>query len=375
MARWRSANWTRYHQLLTALCRKGHQVFILEAPALALSEETNYTDLDIELPEGMFVQEIRMPFWEMRLPQDKLVKKGLITLATKPVLGDLIQQNAIDILLLYNFPQYVLARGTSCPIVFDIADDLIAMFDHEVGQAWRPILHGIAEGLQNRLIQTSHLVTTSSVVLAERLGNRAVVVPNGVDWEAAQKADGRRIRERYKTPVVGFLGAFEYFVDFDLVLAAAEVLKEVSFLLVGTGRLWKTVRAQVETRSLMNVYLPGPVPYPRGLDYIAAMDICLIPLKKSPVSDGACPLKLFEYAALRKPIISTSTSEVMKVGRDFAIFADTPAELVENIRRILHHPDSTWHFINRGYKLVQSTYRWDVISDRFLELVDAAQLS
>ena len=371
MARWRSANWTRYHQLLIALCRKGHQVFILEPPALTSSEETNYTDLDIKLPEGMVVHEIRVPLWEIRLPLEKLAKKGLATLATKHVLQDFIKEHAIDVLLLYNFPQYVLARGTSCLTVFDIADDLVAMFGHEVGKAWQPILHGIAERFHKGLIRTSHLViTTPSVMLAEQLGKQAAVLPNGADWEAAQKADGRQIRERYATPIVGFLGAFEYFVDFDVVLAAAEALKEVSFLLVGTGRLWKTIKAQVETRSLTNVFLPGPVPYPRGLDYVSAMDICLVPLTKSPVSDGACPLKLFEYAALRKPIISTSTSGVMKVGRDFTIFADTPAELVEAIRRILHRPDSTQCFVNRGYELVQSTYRWDVISDRFLELVD-----
>jgi len=374
MARWRSANWTRYHQLLTALCRKGHRVFILEPPALASSEETNYTELDIKLPEGMAVHEIRVPLWETRLPLEKLTKKALATLATKHILQDFIEQHAINVLLLYNFPQYVLARGTSCLTVFDIADDLLAMFDHEVGQAWQPILHGMAEGLQNRLIQTSHLVTTPSIVLAEQLSNRAVVLPNGADWEAVQKADGRRIREWYKKPIVGFLGAFEYFVDFDLVLAAAEALQDVTFLLVGTGRLWKTIKAQVEARSLTNVYLPGPVPYPRGLDYVAAMDICLIPLnKKTPVSAGACPLKLFEYAALKKPIISTSASEVVIICKDFATFADTPSELIKAIKRLLDCPDSAQVLTARGLELVQSRHRWDIISAQFLELVQAAQ--
>ena len=53
LARWRSANWSRYHQLLTLLCRKGHRVYVLEPPPLPSAQETNYTDLDVELPEGM----------------------------------------------------------------------------------------------------------------------------------------------------------------------------------------------------------------------------------------------------------------------------------------------------------------------------------
>jgi glycosyltransferase involved in cell wall biosynthesis len=224
-------------------------------------------------------------------------------------------------------------------------------------------------------MRRSALVTTPSTVLAERLNGNVVVLPNGTDPDLARRADGLKIRERYKKPIVGFLGAFEYFVDFELVLEAAERLKEVTFLLVGTGRLWKAVRTRVEERSLANVVLPGPVPYPRGFDYIAAMDVCLIPFKRGPVSDGACPLKLFEYAALRKPIISTPFAEIRRIGKDFVIFADTPSELITAIRRVLNHPDSVQRLVIRGYELVQAHYRWDIISDRFLHLVQEAQIA
>jgi glycosyltransferase involved in cell wall biosynthesis len=375
MARWRSANWTRYHQLLTALCRKGHRAFILEPPPLPKAEETNYTDLEIDLPEGMVVQEIRPPFWESSLPLEKLAKKGLITLATKLALPKFIEQNAIDVLLLYNFPQHILALGAPCLTVFDVADDLVAMFDQEAGRVGRFAFHWLAKAFQDHLMRRSALVTTSSTVLAERLNDNVVVLPNGVDLEAAQRADGRRIREQYETPIVGFLGAFEYFVDFDMVLAAAEALKDVTFLLVGTGRLWKAIKAQVAAKSLMNVALPGPVPYPKGLDYIAAMDVCLIPFKRSPISDGVCPLKLFEYAALRKPIISTSFAEIRRLGGDFIVFADTPSELIIALRRILNHPDKVQSLVLQGYELVRSRYRWDVISDQFLQLIQEVQIA
>jgi glycosyltransferase involved in cell wall biosynthesis len=85
-------------------------------------------------------------------------------------------------------------------------------------------------------MRKSALVTTPFTVLAERLNGNVMVLPNGTDPDLARRADGLKIRERYKTPIVGFLGAFEYFVDFELVLEAAERLKEITFLLVGTGR-------------------------------------------------------------------------------------------------------------------------------------------
>ena len=131
----------------------------------------------------------------------------------------------------------------------------------------------------------------------------------------------------------------------------------------------------MEARSLTNVVLSGLVAYPTGLDYIAAMDVCLIPFKRTPVSDGACPLKLFEYAALKKPIISTSCIEIRRLGKEFVIFADTPSEFVAALRRIPNRPNSVQDLVLRGYELVQSQYRWDIISDQFLQLIQAAQSS
>jgi len=85
MARWRAANWTRYHQLLTHLCHKGHQVIVLEPPPLTLGE-TDFIDLDIALPEGRSVVQVPVPLWQVKTPWQKLVKRGLYTLACRSVM-------------------------------------------------------------------------------------------------------------------------------------------------------------------------------------------------------------------------------------------------------------------------------------------------
>ena len=46
---------------------------------------------------------------------------------------------------------------------------------------------------------------------------------------------------------------------------------------------------------------------------MAACDICLLPFRSDAVSHAACPLKLFEYAALGKPIVSTPVREVERI--------------------------------------------------------------
>jgi hypothetical protein len=60
MARWYAANWTRYHQLLTAVARYGHDVFVLQPPMLNLTE-TNYTEVEISKRDGLSISEVVGP--------------------------------------------------------------------------------------------------------------------------------------------------------------------------------------------------------------------------------------------------------------------------------------------------------------------------
>lgn len=364
LARWRSANWSRYHQLLGALCRQGHRVHVLQAPMWRGAAETNYTDAAAApLPEGMAVHEVPVPLWGAQLPLEKLARKGLLTLATRRHVAEMVRALDIDVLLLYNFPQCILAPAADgrCKVVFDVADDLLSMFATEAGR-WRPLLYPIARWAFDTLVRRSDLVITCSTVLAAQLPGTARVVPNGADLETAAAADGRGIRAQHAAPIVGFVGAFEYVVDFDLVLDAAAMLPEATFLLVGTGRLWEEVRRQAGDRGLTNVVLPGPVPYPRNLDYVDAMDVCLLPRVPGPIADGAAPLKLFEYLALGKPVVATPMKEVELIAGDLVAVVRNGAEAAARIREIVACPEAWRARIETGRARVQSTYNWDRIA-------------
>lgn len=373
LARWRSANWSRYHQLLSALCRQGHRVVVLEAPPRPGARETNYTDLEVPLPAGMTVAEVRPPFWSVRLPLDKLVKKGLVTLATQRTVARAIEHYRIDVLLLYNFPQVVLttaARGR-CRLVFDVADDLLAMFAVEAGP-WARLLNPVAAACFRRLARQSDAVTTSAQTLASRLPGRVHYLPNGADWTAVEGADGGALRARYPGPLVGFVGAFEYAVDFGLVLDAAARLPQVTFLLVGGGREWERVRGEVQVRGLRNVALPGPVPYPRNLDYVQAFDVGLLPRVPGPIADHAAPLKLLEYLALGKPVIATPMKETLAIAGDLVCPASDGAEVAAWVERILAEPAAFAGRVRAARERLRARYDWEHIAREFVALVEDA---
>jgi glycosyltransferase involved in cell wall biosynthesis len=373
MARWHSANWSRYHQLLAALCRRGHEVFVLQPPSLNLAE-TNYAEVEVTAQDGLILSEVAVSpgLWQRRFPLEKLMKKGLYTLACREPVREIIRQQRIDALLIYNLPQHILLHHASCLRIFDVADDLVAMLGQEVGSLFSPAARHIAETWQEKLVASCDLVTVASETLQERFGPAATLIPNGVCLDELAAADGAALRREFKGSVVGYLGAFEYFVDMDMVLEVAGRLPQVTFLLVGGGRDLERIRYRARQAGLENVILTGPVPHSMGLNYVAAMDVCLIPFRPGPVADGACPLKLFEYAALHKPVVSTRTAEVMRIAHDYVLFADTLAEFTEVIHQLIHSPDSYRHLQARGYEKVREMYSWDGIAERFLLAVEQA---
>jgi len=376
LARWRSANRSRYHQLITHLCGLGHQVYVLTAPPMALND-ISANDIsgsyDV-LPPGMTISELHAPgslrsFWRMPVRRSKVLKKGLLSVTSLSQIRRFIDKEKIDVLLLYNLPQVPLVHLAECRTHFDLADDLVEMMQVELGVIAKAGAMAAACAVQTHMISKATTVTVASSVLQEQIGRDVLMLPNGADVEELDRIDDRAWRDRKPGPTVGFVGAFEYWVNFDLVLQAARRLPGVTFLLVGNGRRWKNVTQQIEKLNLTNVILTGAKPYREAMSYVAGMDVCLLPFTNDAVSDGSCPLKLFEYAALRKPIVSTNTCEVNRIGQDWISFADDADDYAAAIESLLADKRAAAHAGEAGRAMVEQLYNWPVLTRQFEELL------
>lgn len=386
LSRWHSANRSRYHQLLTHLCLRGHRVLILTAPPMALADISS-RDIgheDRQLPEGLIISEMFAPaplraFWQLDLPRTKLIKKGLLAISSIPQLRSVIRSEKVDLLFLYNLPQVLLMELADCPVHFDLADDLVAMMEGEDSQLFRYGGRAAAELVQRRMIERARTVTVASSVLAEALDREVLMLPNGADLleldqvRAGLGRQGSSIAQGGSRPVVGFVGAFEYWIDFELLAAVAERLPSFDFLMVGGGRRLEEFRDLVARRRLSNVRLTGPKPYREAMSEVVGMDVCLLPFSHIPVSDGSCPLKLFEYAALLRPVVSTSTTEVERIGQGWVHFADSPDSFAAAIERCLTEREETERAISIGRQRVESVYNWPTLAARFEQYLLACQ--
>lgn len=372
MARWHAVNWTRYHSLLVELANRGHEVFVLQPPPLK-SAETNFQEIPHVDQKNLQLMEVKTPgkIWNTKFPLDKLVKKALFCVCAYKQAKEVVAQESIDVVLLYNIPQYQFSGIDNVIQIFDYADDYIDMLEAELGKLSSLPFLGVARNMLSRMMSRADVTLSVSHELAKQVKGNSAVLPNGVSPEKSNSALSISVEvNNQDKPIVGFIGSFEYFIDFDIIIEAAQSLPEYHFLLVGTGRDWQDVKDKVENLGLQNVELTGGVPHKEVFAYINAMDICLNIFKPIPVSHRACPLKLFEYMGLRKPVVSTRLHELKHIDEDFLFYADDSKELISSIREISANPQKSQDMLERGFDKTMNQYTWGKLAEQFEGIVD-----
>jgi glycosyltransferase involved in cell wall biosynthesis len=94
-------------------------------------------------------------------------------------------------------------------------------------------------------------------------------------------------------------------LDVDLLAAVADRLPQVAFALVGvvTRDVASALRALPG-----NVHLLGPRRHDALPAMIAACDACMVPHRRDALTASMDPLKLYEYLAAGKPVVTTVAS-------------------------------------------------------------------
>ncbi len=145
------------------------------------------------------------------------------------------------------------------------------------------------------------------------------LIPNAVNYEAYAEleSDAPPDIADIASPIVGFTGLVSARLDFALLFECARRRPDWSFVFVGSINDTECRNALDRLDQLGNVHFLGVRPVDTMPAYLQHFDICTIPYAADDSSANASPLKLYEYAAVRKPIVTT----------DFAAARDFPGHL------------------------------------------------
>lgn len=105
--------------------------------------------------------------------------------------------------------------------------------------------------------------------------------------------------------IVAYFGTHGMAHKLDFILKCAKVINDpnIHFLFIGDGAERENLLKLKEALSLVNVTMLYSVPKNEIQKYISIIDVALVTLKKSDTFKSVIPSKIFENAAMRKPIL------------------------------------------------------------------------
>jgi glycosyltransferase involved in cell wall biosynthesis len=169
--------------------------------------------------------------------------------------------------------------------------------------------------------------------------------PNGVDFDLFNKALNPETPipsdiAGLKKPVIGFVGWLGYQMDLDLLLSIAEVYSDCSLAFVGPDVMPNNAKHR-RLQAMPNVHFLGQKALGSLPEYLKAIDVALIPYLLEGYVLTAYPLKLHEYLAAGRAIVSTALPELRPYSHVVRI-AETHGEFISQIREALqnHSPQA-----------------------------------
>jgi glycosyltransferase involved in cell wall biosynthesis len=216
---------------------------------------------------------------------------------------------------------HMVGRMHESATIYDITDDWTTLTQS-------PRLTALIQQQDAQLCRKADAVIVCSQKLHDlkhTLAKNLHLIPNGVDADHYVRIGSPDFAAAPATaawpkPVFGYTGTIHPDrVDLDLLEALAAALKtgshKGSLALVGPSHLPPESAARLTRHG--NVFLPGPIPYRDIPAYMQAFDVCITPHRMTAFTESLNPIKLWEYLAAGKPIVST----------DVAGFRDYPAHV------------------------------------------------
>lgn len=301
----------------------------------------NLKRINLHNDKGVFLY---TPHILKELPKNELMESLRIQLEK------VVDLCRMDNILLWLYPPHLFAEFTlrilkerSSLIVSDCVDDH-RQYAKTEGERL------LIENRYGRIVGASDLVFCVSKSMRDEMAqynSRAFYIPNAIPSDlCTRKKTGSEPADMagIKHPIIGYTGALSLRIDADLLRFVAKSRPEWNIVLIGTSPN-SDVQGLFE---LPNIHWLGPLRYDDIHEYISQFDVCILPHAVNSMTDTMNPLKVYEYLALGKPVVTTDVAGVRMFRGDIEI-AGNREEFVNAVERSLaeNSPEREERRINR----------------------------
>ncbi len=279
-----------------------------------------------------------------------------------------------DVVLVYSPPLPLALVGAylrrkSVKFILNV-QDIFPQNAIDLGALTNPIAIRLFRYIERKVYRAADVITTHSdgnrILLQKqhpRLKDKFTTLHNWVDLAHFKKKFLKDFRAIYNIPdkfIAVFAGVIGPSQDLDLLLNAAENLKDCSnllILIVGDGSDKKLLQKRAEEMGLSNVMFQ---PFVGRDDYPALLDACnigivsLSPKNKTPVVPG----KLLGYMAAGLPVVALLNREsdghylIMDSGCGYSAPSDNPDTVLTVLRKAYENREQLSAMGTLGYRYV-----------------------
>lgn len=163
-----------------------------------------------------------------------------------------------------------------------------------------------------------------------------ILSPNAVNLEDF-KNHGHEIGEKIqpivnkRKPIIGYYGALAKWFDYKLIEQLAKEREDYEIVLIGMD--YDGSYDQSNLKYYSNISYLGMIDYKDLINYSRYFDVCIVPFIKNDITDSTSPLKIFEYMALEKPIVTTNINECKNY--ESCLISKDYDEFIRNIDKAL----------------------------------------
>ena len=221
------------------------------------------------------------------------------------------------------------------------------------------------------VIATNESYRTIDIQRNGALADRVFIVRNGPDARRVRmvKPDARLVALGKK--ILVYVGAMNPQDGVDHLLAAlshlVHDLERTDFhcVLVGSGDSLDSLRTLAASLRIESfVEFTGFIPDQDLVRYLSTADVCLDPNPSSPLNDVSTWIKVMEYMALGKPIVSFDLKETRVSAAEAAVYVppNDEAKFAEAIAMLMDDPARRAEMGRVGRARVETKLGWHVTS-------------
>jgi glycosyltransferase involved in cell wall biosynthesis len=218
--------------------------------------------------------------------------------------------------------------------------------------------------------------------------DKITVIPPHVDTAMFHpNLDPTRVRNKYglgSSPVLMYVGVFNHSRGMDVLVEALQRTRsemgDVKLMLIGPQHrsiapYIRDLRERIHALGLDDdVLFTGYVPFQEVPEYITAADVCVVPHRRNFTYEISPPVKILEYMASQKPIVTTDVGI-----RDFIVPGETglivepddPLDLAEAINYLLKNPSFAREIARNARQFVVENLREEMMVDKFEESLES----